>query len=66
MGKEWKTVSFQMAFIMWTTIGFAALGAMWAIAIVSLINMQKQIEYLYWYLEEGQYETSTQMEYEPS
>lgn len=56
----------QMIFLMWITIGFALLGVMWMWVVISLINMQKQIQYLYWYLEEGQYESPTYLEYEPA
>lgn len=56
----------QFALIMWTTIGFALLGVMWMWAVISLINMQKQIDYLYSLLEEVEYETPTQLEQEYS
>lgn len=49
-------MTLQFLFIMWITMGFAALGALWAIAIISIMDMQKQIQYLYQLLEEAYYE----------
>lgn len=54
----------QTIFLMWMTMITAIYGITILWLVKTMMDMNKQIQYLYWYLEKGQYET--QMEYEYS
>lgn len=52
----------QIIFLMWMTMITAVYGSVIWWLLKSMLEMKEQIQYLYWYLEEGQYETSAQVE----